>query len=94
MTEAVQIDAYAFSTANDHLTRNPKNWVLYGSNEQGGEWTVLSSVTDAELPNEIQTVSDVFTVENPGSYKYYKLIVTENCGNDYYQFSELILLQK
>ena len=94
MTEAVQIDAYAFSTANDHLTRNPKNWTLYGSNEQGGEWTVLSSVTDAELPNEIQTVSGVFTVENPGSYKYYKLTVTENCGNDYYQFSELILLQK
>ena len=94
MTEAVQIDAYAFSTANDHLTRNPKNWVLYGSNEQGGEWTVLSSVTDAELPNEIQTVSGVFTVENPGSYKYYKLTVTENCGNDYYQFSELFLLQK
>ena len=94
MTEAVQIDAYAFSTANDHLTRNPKNWVLYGSNEQGGEWTVLSSVTDAELPNEIQTVSGVFTVENPGSYKYYKLTVTENCGNDYYQFSELVLLQK
>ena len=94
MTEAVRVDAYAISTANDHLTRNPRAWVLYGSNEQGGEWTVLSFVTDAELPNEIQTVSGVFTVENPGAYRYYKLTVTENCGNDYYQFSELVLLQK
>ena len=94
MTEAVKIDAYAFSTANDHLTRNPSAWVLYACNDPAGEWTAISSVTDAQLPNEVFTVSQVFTVENPGSYQYYKLTVTANGGNDYYQFSELFLLQK
>jgi 3',5'-cyclic AMP phosphodiesterase CpdA len=94
MTEAVRIDAYAISTANDHLSRNPKAWTLYGKNDPEGEWTAISSVTGAELPKETFTLSEVFTVDNPGSYKYYKLTVTENCGNDYYQFSELMLLQK
>jgi len=93
MTEAVRIDAYAISTANDHLTRNPSAWVIYGSNDPNGEWTAISSVTDAELPQEVFTVSGVFTVENPGAYRYYKMTITANGGNDYYQFSELILLQ-
>lgn len=94
MTEALRVDAYAFSTANDHLSRNPKAWTLYARNDENDEWTVIASVTDAALPQDVFTVSDVFTIDNPSSYKYYKMTITENCNNDYYQFSELILLQK
>ena len=95
MTEAVQIDAYAISTANDWPDRNPEAWVLYGKNDPDGEWTVLSEVTEGNLPKDLFTISDVFTVENPGAYRYYKMTFTENFNNrDLYQFSELILLQK
>ncbi|MBE6639498.1 MAG: hypothetical protein E7616_08655 [Ruminococcaceae bacterium] len=95
MTKAVQIDAYAISTANDWPDRNPDAWTLYGKNDPDGEWTVLSSISGGNLPKELFTMSDIFTIENPGTYQYYKLTVTENFNNrDLYQFSELILLQK
>lgn len=94
MTESVRIDAYTISTANDHLTRNPKAWVLYGKNDPNGEWVAISAVQNAELPKETFTCSEPFVIEDAKSYKYYKLTVTENNGNDYYQFSELTLLQK
>ena len=94
MTEAVRVDAYAISTANDHLSRNPDAWTIYGRNDETEEWTVISAVTEGNLPKELFTVSDIFTVENPTAYKYYKMTVTENFNNrDLYQFSELILLQ-
>ena len=94
MTEAVRIDAYAISTANDHISRNPDAWTIYGRNDETEEWTVISAVTEGNLPKELFTVSDVFKIENPAEYKYYKMTVTENFNNrDLYQFSELILLQ-
>lgn len=95
MTEPVRIDAYAISTANDHLSRNPDAWTIYARNNENEEWVVISEVTKGNLPEELFTVSDVFTIENPESYKYYKMTITENFNNhDLYQFSELILLQK
>jgi hypothetical protein len=95
MSEAVRVDAYAISTANDWLDRNPDAWTLYGKNDPNGEWEVISDITEGNLPKELFTVSDIFTVENPKAYQYYKLTVTENFNNhDLYQFSELILLQK
>ena len=94
MNESVRIDAYAISTANDHLSRNPDAWTIYARNDESEEWTVISKVTQGNLPKELFTVSGVFTIENPSDYKYYKMTVTENFNNrDLYQFSELILLQ-
>lgn len=95
MTEAVRVDAYAISTANDHPSRNPDAWTIYATNDPDGEWTVISDIKNGNLPKELFTVSGVFEVENPGEYKYYKMVVTDNFNNrDLYQFSELILLQK
>lgn len=95
MTESVRIDAYAISTANDHLSRNPDAWTIYGRNSESDEWTIISDVKGGNLPNELFTVSDIFTIDNPTAYKYYKMTITENFNNrDLYQFSELILLQK
>ncbi len=94
MTESVRVDAYAISTANDHLSRNPDAWIIYGRNSEDDEWTVISDIKGGNLPKELFTVSDVFTVENPTAYKYYKMTVTDNFNDrDLYQFSELILLQ-
>lgn len=94
MTEKVRVDAYALSTANDHPDRNPDAWTIWGRNSEDEEWQVISKVTKGNLPKELFTVSDVFKVENPQEYKYYKMTLTENFNNrDLYQFSELILLQ-
>lgn len=95
MTEAVTLEAYAFSTANDALDRNPKAWTLYARSSETDEWTAIASVTDGKLPKEIRTVSDVFVIEDPQAYRYYKLTLTDNSnGKSLYQFSEFIMLQK
>ena len=95
MTEAVTVEAYALATANDALDRSPDAWVLYGKNSETDEWTVISKVTKGNLPKELFTVSDVFTVEDPKPFTYYKLTLTNNFNNkDMYQFSELYLLKK
>ena len=95
MTEQVAIDAYAISTANDALDRNPKSWTLYARNDESEEWQIVSAVTDGKLPQELRTVSDVFVIDEPKAYQYYKLTLTDNFNNrDLYQFSEFILLQK
>ena len=94
MTEAVRVDAYAISTANDALDRNPDAWTLYARNSEDEEWVAISVVTQGNLPKELRTVSDVFVIENPTAYQYYKLTVTKNFNSgSMYQFSELILLQ-
>jgi hypothetical protein len=38
--EPVEVDAYAFATAEDAPDRDPMGWTLYGSND-GTSWTVL-----------------------------------------------------
>lgn len=94
MTEAVRVDAYAISTANDALDRNPDAWTLYARNSEDEEWVAISVVTKGNLPKETRTVSDVFVIENPAAYQYYKLTITKNFNSSsMYQFSELILLQ-
>ena len=56
---------------------------------------MISQVTKGNLPKELRTVSDVFTVEDPQAFTYYKLTLTNNFNNkDMYQFSELYLLKK
>ncbi len=94
-TEPVRMDAYAFTTAGDCPDRNPDAWTLYGRNAPNGDWIVLDTVeSDANIPVEFFTTSDVFTIDNPGEYQYYKLTVTENFNNrDLYQFTELHMLQ-
>lgn len=95
MTEAITLEAYAISTANDALDRNPKAWTLYARNSETEEWTAISVITDGNLPKELRTVSDVFPIEKPAAYQYYKLTLTDNFNNrDLYQFSEFIMLKK
>ncbi len=94
-TEPVRMDAYAFTTAGDCPDRNPDAWILSGRKDPMGEWVILDTVEgDANIPVDFFTTSDVFLVDNPGDYQYYKLTVTENFNNrDLYQFTELHMLR-
>ena len=95
MTEPVRIDCYAISTANDAADRNPDAWTLYAKESEDGEWIAISSVTNASLPKDRFTVSQIFEIEDAKAYQYYKLTVTESLNNrSMYQFGELILLEK
>ncbi len=94
MTEAVTVNYYYFTTANDAPERNPAGWVLYGSAD-GSTWTELSKVEGATLPTEFFTDSEQYKVENPQSFQFYKLEITAIAepGKGLLQFSELKLFQ-
>ena len=97
MTKALTLEGYAFVTGGDVPGRDPLAWTLYGSNDLNGEWMVLSNVTEANLPTDRRATSTTFSIENPGEYQYYKMIITENRALRnkesvcLYQFSELLL---
>ncbi|NLH16172.1 MAG: hypothetical protein GX455_06310 [Phycisphaerae bacterium] len=73
---AYVIGAYALTTANDNTGRDPKSWTLQGSNDGGVTWTVLDTQTGITL-GDTRKITLNYTVTNPGSYKMYKLDITE-----------------
>ena len=79
----VKLTGYTLTTANDadlYPERNWKNWTVYGSDSEDGEWTVVHEVKDAELPATGFTETDAFEVNSDTAYKYYKVVVNENGG--------------
>jgi Spore coat assembly protein len=91
-SKAFTVKAYVLRTANDteaYTDRNPDKWVLYGRNSENEDWVVIDSVDDGE--NQLDAVNYTcfgFTVDNPISYKYYRLWI-KNDGT--MQLSDLIL---
>ncbi|UYQ94531.1 fibronectin type III domain-containing protein [Chitinophaga horti] len=79
---------YAVTSANDFATRDPKNWVLQGSNN-GSTWTTLSTKNNQEFTDRYQR--KLYAFVNTTAYTYYRLHITANNGNSLTQFAELEL---
>ncbi|MDH6671982.1 hypothetical protein M2277_002644 [Paenibacillus sp. LBL] len=68
------------------LTELPKSWTLSGSNDStngaDGTWNLLDSQTGQTWTTNY-TDKD-YTVKTPGSYKFFRINITENNGNTAY----------
>ena len=92
---AVQVDGYTLTTGDNFSDygRKPQDWVLYGKLNAGDSWTTIATVTnDTNLPDVANTSID-FTVDNPGSYQYFKFVVTRSYHGSVMELSELQLWQ-
>jgi hypothetical protein len=78
-------NTYAITSANDAADRDPKNWILYGSND-GTNWTSLDSQSNQTFSARFQKKSYAFT--NTTAYIYYKLDITANNGSTILQLAE------
>ena len=83
---------YTITTADDNANnagRNPKDWIIYGSNDQK-TWTKLVSVSnDDKLEDVNYTAYEYTNVGIATQYEYYKWEITANKGNnDAFQVSE------
>ena len=94
------IFAYSFTTGNDtgtNPTRNPKNWILYGSND-GENYTEITSVAGCTVLPKANQTEYVFYLDTPVSYEYFKIDIdlsaqdTEN-GEHKFQLSEISLYE-
>ena len=91
-TQPVQVENYTLAGGNDSEGRDPKSWILSGSND-GNTYYVLDEVTDASLPIEYCAYyPEDYAVDSPRFYSYYKIEFTEYRGEEgYFQLSELVL---
>lgn len=69
-SESKILNSYAISSANDQPQRDPKSWVLYGSND-GKNWTGLDVRSGVSFPSRNQTIE--FPFINTKSFSRYKI---------------------
>ncbi len=89
----VTITNYNLINANDTASntgRLPRKWTLYGSTD-GENYVTIDTRTNPSLDTANYAINN-FTVKNPGTYQYYKLVfVVGTTGN--VQFSEMQLYE-
>jgi hypothetical protein len=77
---------YAITSGNDADGRDPKDWVFEGSNDST-TWVTLNTQANQVFTGRQKKRTFVFPNTTP--YKYYRLNITANNGDDLIQFSEL-----
>lgn len=81
-------NTYELTSANDAEGRDPKNWVVEGSND-GSNWTVLDQQSEIKFTARYQ--KKTFTFSNVTPYSHYRLRVTANNGASIFQLAEWTL---
>lgn len=81
---------YTLTSANDSPDRDPKNWILAGSNDEAN-WVSLDTRTNESFAGRNETKQYNFTTAT--AYKYYRLYITANNGSNLLQVSEWGLLR-
>ncbi|GAA6395590.1 discoidin domain-containing protein [Solibaculum mannosilyticum] len=77
--EAYTATSYSLTTANDQPGRDPKAWTVEGSND-GVNFDVLDKQEGITWSERYETKT--FQMENDTSYRYYRLNITENSGDN------------
>lgn len=96
-SEQFVMGGYSITTGNDNAMserngRNPKDWKIYGSHDEGKTWTEIVSVTDDNVLQDVnETTYDYEINTKPEAYAYYKWEITANHGAYSFQVSEFSL---
>jgi hypothetical protein len=83
------INSYMFVSGNDYQSRDPQSWTLKGSDD-GETWSTIDVQTDIEFSERNYTYD--FQLSNTVSYRYYRLVISENAGSQDFQLSEWRLI--
>jgi predicted alpha-1,2-mannosidase len=75
LDEPVAVVHYALTSANDAPERDPRDWMLEGS-QDGQTWITLDRQTDQLFDERFQTRD--YRFENTAAYLYYRLNITRN----------------
>lgn len=82
------LDSYEMFVATTYTDRMPKDWVVYGSNDNQN-W--ISIDINANYTKWTSNSSNKFKTNSTMPYKYYKFDITANNGGYYLTVAELIL---
>ncbi len=80
---------YALTSANDSPERDPSDWTLAGSSDNGVTWTTVDSRTGQSFDQRFQTKT--YDVATPGEFTVYRLTITGHPSGNLTQLAELEL---
>lgn len=87
----VAVGAYTFTSGGDAPGRDPKNWILKGSND-GTNWTNIDTRTNEMFAARAQT--NRYEVPGiPQAYTHYRIFLTANNGSTIFQMAEWRLIK-
>jgi hypothetical protein len=82
---------YTITSGNDLPERDPKDWILQGSNTAAG-WVDLDTVMGETFASRL--LKKTYTINNNTAYRYYRLKVLSNNGSTGSQIGEWELFQR
>jgi pimeloyl-ACP methyl ester carboxylesterase len=85
--DSYAINSYTITSANDAPDRDPKSWVLEGSNDNS-TWAELNTRSGQTFGDRYETKPYTPNITTT-AYKQYRLRVTENAGSDLLQIAEI-----
>jgi PKD repeat protein len=91
LKSAVVAGAYTMTSANDSPDRDPKSWVLQGS-EDGIRWIDLHSKNNETFANRTQRI--IYHFNNNVAYKFYRISIKANNGSRDFQMAEWTVNKK
>ncbi|WP_165233352.1 glycosyl hydrolase family 95 catalytic domain-containing protein [Aquisphaera insulae] len=84
-----EVRSYSLTSADDMPERDPRDWVLEGSND-GKAWTLLDHRTlDAPFAKRFE--ARTFEIAHPGAYRSYRFTFTPTPGVSHFQVAEIAL---
>lgn len=98
LTTAQTLTKYSITSANDNPDRDPTSWRIYGSNTASARtdptdssWQMIDS--ESSVTFATRGLVKQYTVNNPGSYRYYRLEVRSlNGSTDLFQIADWTLV--
>ena len=84
---SVLLNEYSITAANDSPERDPKSWILQGSND-GNVWFKLDEQVSQKF--DVRFLKKKYSVETNKAYKYFRLSISQRFDNDatLFQISE------
>ena len=80
------LQSYSFVYGNDEPARDPKSWIVEGSAD-GKTFTKIAEVK--EYPSQLRHATRFFSIDDPGSYRFYRIQFLDNHGSSGFQLAEI-----
>jgi len=91
----VYVTGYTLTTGNQAANGDPTRWTLSVSADGKAPWTVIDSRNVSETPADAlpsgRTADKRYTVQQPGTYQYFRFDVMATTGNSFLCLSELTM---
>lgn len=80
------LQSYSFVYANDYPDRDPKSWIVEGS-QDGKTFSKIGEVQD--YPSQLRHATRFFSIDNPGDCRFYRIQFLDNHGDNGFQIAEI-----